>query len=180
MRFAPRRKVSQGSYTTYKVDGLKEILNKIERSGSTTRQVFGKAVQEAGMVAARNIHSDTIGKFSARIIKGFGVRNDRQVLYLVGYNKKRWYLKFIETGSKPHIIRGKRTLKNRRGMLAIVVSRQGSKFRKIYYVRRVKHPGQKKEPFLLKEIQGRKADKKMEIIARSISKQLGIRRGKIR
>ena len=180
MRFVPKRNVSGGSYTTYKVDGLKDIIAKIERSGSTTRMVFGKAVQEAGFEAAKNIHNDTIGKFSARIVKGFGIRNDRQVLYLVGYNKKRWYLKFRETGSKPHIIKGKRTLKNRRGMLAIVVSRQGSKWRKIYYVRRVKHPGQKKEPFLLKEIQGRKADKKMDIVARSISKQLGIRRGSIK
>lgn len=64
----------------------------------------------------------------------------------VGADKKHWYARFFETGTRPHEIRARRA--------KVLVSKAG-----VFYGKHVRHPGMAADPILSKavEIRGKQA-----------------------
>jgi len=119
-----------------KIEGQKELMKALKESGLKPRKVIGAAMKQGGEVVAANarerVESSKGGK---KVTAKITARKQDHITVSVGPTKKHWYLRFLETGTARHEIRGNPFLRfgGPRGLIE---------------VRRVMHPGTAARPFL--------------------------------
>ena len=142
------------------VQGMDKIQKEIKKLGLSFPKVADKALKSATDKTKENVKRKTSTMFRQKPISGLVVRNNKKVIYRVGFNKKWWFIKFFESGTKRHTIKGKPWLAIR--------GKRGN----VYLVKKVRHPGTRKRPFMLQEIVKRGKVQKENIIGKEMWRQI--------
>jgi HK97 gp10 family phage protein len=120
------------------LEGAEDLIAALQAVGLSVKGTTRKGVR-AGLKAMQ-VNAERRGRArSSRPGKATAIKiSSKQrgaVTGALGPSKKKWYLRFLETGAKPHVIKG-------RPMLRFL--RSG----KLITARRVKHPGFSAKPWL--------------------------------
>ena len=146
------------------VEGMDKIQKEIKKLGLSFPVVADKAIKAAADKTKSNVKSKTSDLFRQKPISAVKVKNIKRVVYRVGFNSKWWYLKFFESGTKRHTIKGKPWL--------AIHGKRG----RVYFVKRVRHPGTRKRPFMIKEIVMPLKREKEKIIGKEMWKAIRVLR----
>ena len=142
------------------IKGMDKIKKEIDRIGGSFADIADKAVKKASTETKKNIKTKTTPLFRQKPLQANVKKTKKAVIWRVGFNKKWWYLKYFESGTKRHTIRGK-------PRLAI-----HGKYGRVYFVKRVRHPGTRAKPFMVKQIIKPLKNEKEKIIAKEMWRQI--------
>jgi len=128
---------------------LKAKLKELKKVGG--RAVLRRAVR-AGAIVIREEAKSRLGQLGRRSKTQRGVIVEERkappgvAIAVVGIAKKKWFLRFLERGAKPHPIKVSSRKK-------ILVTKEG-----VFLGKMVQHPGVRATPFLQPAYQARKDD----------------------
>ena len=110
------------------VEGLEEVIAEIERRGGNVR----KALEDICKIGAEVIRAEAAGNapgsISGAMLKRTSKKRRTLVEVSVGPHRKKFYARFVEYGTSPHLIR--------RGVIGGIPRRN------------IRHPGARPRPFL--------------------------------
>ena len=152
--------MSRKNFVSLDIKGMDKIKKEVSRLGGNFPVIADKAIKLAAQNTKKNVRQKTTALFRQRPQEARLRKTKKSVVWRIGFNKKFWYLKFFESGTKRHVIKGKPRLAIR------------GKYGKVYFVRRVRHPGQKAQPFMVREIIKPLKAKKEKIIAKELWRQV--------
>lgn len=114
------------------ITGLKELNQRLNKLSERVERNIMSAAVRAGANEIKKEAVMRLGGKKSDIVVAKSRAPKGTTLYKIWVSKKKWYLKFKEFGTKPHVIKTEKALSD------------GT----VFFGKEVKHPGQKAEPFL--------------------------------
>lgn len=121
---------------SYRIEGLEQVLAEIQKRRLNARRSIRQILSPGADIIRQEMRQRAKGRFKTKIARRISINLSKLEAYAeIGPFKKVAYIaRFLEFGTKPHLIRARRSrmLRLRNGRL----------------VRQVRHPGSRPYPFL--------------------------------